>query len=146
MVTIYSKSTFKLLLDRFMHLHNIISPPPIRFVVFPPRDFQFLVYPQVHDVWVFVIRGDLMIEDNVYSVDRHIHQFRLRQLRVFRRVFITGDVPEAADWVGHHVGGRSRSEETGGYLSGNFNAGWIAAAGFLEGANGKGVRINEGES
>jgi hypothetical protein len=45
------------------------------------------------------------------------------------------------------VRGQSRSEETGGYLSGNFNAGWIADAGFLvEGANGKGVRKNEGES
>jgi hypothetical protein len=76
-----------------------------------------------------------MIEDNVYSVDRHIHQFRTHRLRVFRRVFITGDVPVAADWVGYRVGGQSRSEETGGYLSGNFNAGWVADAGFLEEAN-----------
>jgi hypothetical protein len=118
-----------------MHLHHIVSPLLIRFVVFPLRDSQFLVYSQVHDVWVFVIRGDLMIEDNVYSIDRHIHQFCAHRLRVFRRVFITGDVPVAADWVGHHVGGQSRSEETGGYLSGNFNAGWVADAGFLEEAN-----------
>ena len=128
-----------------MHLHHIISPPLIRFVIFPPRDFQFLVYPQVHDVWVFVIR-DLMIEDNMYSVDRYIYRLRVYRLRVFRRVFVTGDVPVAADWVGHHVGGQSRSEETGRYLSDKFNAGWIADAGFLEGANGKGIRKNEGES
>src|ERR1700733_11260511 len=120
-----------------MHLHYIASPPPIRFVVFPPRDFQFLVYPQVHDVWVFVIK-DLMIEDKVYSAGRHIHQFRAHRLRVFRWVFTTGDVPVAADWVEHHVGGQSRSEETGRYLSGKFNAGWVAGTGFLEGANGEG--------
>jgi hypothetical protein len=94
----------------------------------------------VHDVWVFVIRGDLMIEDNVYSVDRHIYRLCVHRLRVFRRVFVTGDVPVAADWVGHHAGAQSRSEETGRYLPGEFNAGWIDDAGFLEGANGKGVR------
>src|SRR5271155_1339631 len=123
-----------------MHIHHIISPPSIRFVVFPPRDFQFLVYPQVHDIWVFVIRGDLMTEDNVYSADRHIHRLRVHRLRVFRRVFVTGDVLVTADWVGHHAGGWSRSEEIGRYLSGEFNAGWIDDVGFLEGANGKEVR------
>ena len=33
----------------------------------------------------------------------------------------------------------------GSYLSGEFNAGWIDAIEFLEGANGKGVRENAGE-
>jgi len=89
-----------------MHLQHIISQPSIRFVIFPPYDFQFLVYPQVHDVWVFVIRGDLMIEDKVYSAGRHIYQLRVRRLRVFRWVFVTGDVSVAADWVGHHAGAR----------------------------------------
>jgi hypothetical protein len=64
-----------------------------------------------------------MIEDNVYSADRHIHRLCVHRLRIFRQVFITGDVPVAADWVGHHAGGQSRSEETGRYLSGEFNAG-----------------------
>jgi hypothetical protein len=74
-----------------------------------------------------------MIEDKVYSADRHSH-------RVLRRVFVMGDVPVTADWVGHHASGRSRSEETGRYLSGEFKAGWIVAVGFLEGSNGKGVK------
>lgn len=87
-----------------------------------------------------------MIEDNVHSVNRHIHRLRVHRLRVFRRVFVTGDVPVAADWVGHHAGGQSRSEETGRYLSGEFNPGWIDDVGFLERAKGKGVRKNAGES
>jgi len=81
-----------------------------------------------------------MIEDNVYSADRHIHQ-----LRVFRQLFVTGDVLVTADWVGHHAGGWNWSEEVGGYLSGEFNAGWIDDVEFLEGANGKGVKKNAGE-
>jgi hypothetical protein len=76
-----------------------------------------------------------MIEDKVYSAGRHIYQLRVHRLRVFRRVFVTGDVPVAADWV---AGAQSRSEETGRYLSGEFNAGWIDDVGFLEEANEKG--------
>jgi hypothetical protein len=123
-----------------MPLHHIISPPSIRSVVFPPRDFQFLVYSQVYDIWVFVIRGDLIIEDSVYSAGRHNY----RPL-VFRRVLVTGDVFVTADWVEHHAGGQSRSEETGRYLSDEFNAGWVVDIRFLERANGKRVRKNAGE-
>ena len=81
-----------------------------------------------------------MIEDNGYSADWHIHR-----LHAFRRVFITGDIHVAADWVGYCAGGQSRSEEASRYLSGEFNAGWIVAVEFLQGADGKGVRKNAGE-
>ena len=77
-----------------------------------------------------------MIEDNMYCV---------RRLRVFRRVFVTADVPVTADWVEHHAGRQNRSEEAGRYLSDEFNAGWIEDVGFLEGGDGKGVRKNAGE-
>ena len=124
-----------------MYLHQIISPASIRFVVFPPRDFQFLVYPQVYDVWVFIVR-DLMIEDDVYSIGRYIDRLPIFQELVFTWIFVTRSISIKANGVGHLTWGQSWSEKRGRYLSNEFSTDWIIAVDFFEGARRKRFRID----